>query len=379
MPAASASPFALPDDIIYLNAAASGPRLHAVNAAAHDAVDQSARSWAFDIEAWFDHIEALRALAADTLGTEPEGLAFVPAASYGIAVAARNLPLGADRTAVLLAGEYPSNRNAWMVAAERDGGTCIDAAPEAGEGWTDAVLRRIDDRTAVVCVPPVYWTDGAPLDLHAIARAARDRDAALVVDASQSLGALPFDFDGIAPDFVVSAGHKWLLGALGFGWLWAAPHWRAQGNPIEETWLAREYRESFGTASPEPLPPYRPGASRFDAGAFARPVDVAMATAAMQQLSDWTVPGIRDRLAALTGHLGERLSAHGMAALMPADHAAHMCTLRPPAERLDAVAAAVADAGIVCSRRGGGLRIAPHLNVDRAQLDRLVEVLRAVL
>ena len=85
------------------------------------------------------------------------------------------------------------------------------------------------------------------------------------------------------------------------------------------------------------------------------------------------------RLAALTGHLGERLSAHGMGELMPADHAAHMCTLRPPAERLDAVAAAVADAGIAFSLRGGGLRIAPHLNVDRAQLDRLVEVLRAAL
>lgn len=58
---------------------------------------------------------------------------------------------------------------------------------EGGQDWTDAVLAAIDETTAIVRAPQMRWIDGAWLDLDRIARRVHDLDAALVVDASQSL------------------------------------------------------------------------------------------------------------------------------------------------------------------------------------------------
>jgi len=370
--------FDLPADITYLNAAGAGPRLHRVNEAAHGGIAGSARPWAFDIQQWFEQIESLRRLAAATLATTPEALAFIPSASYGEAIAACNLPLAQGQTVLLMAGEYPSNRTIWQRTAERAGARCIDVAPASGESWTAALLRHIDANTAVVSVVPCHWTNAAPVDLVAIGAAARRNGAGLVVDASQSLGALPFDFDAIQPDFVVSAGHKWLLGALGLGWLWAAPHWRTHGQPLEETWLAREQRESFGGDAALP-PPYRPGAARFDAGGSAHPVTIPMADAAMTQLAAWGVDAIAAHLDALTRHLDERLAATGLSALITPDHAPHFTALRVPSERLAAVSEALRGEGIVCAQRGPGLRIAPHLHTQTSDIDGLIGVLQGAL
>ncbi|WP_052368349.1 aminotransferase class V-fold PLP-dependent enzyme [Algiphilus aromaticivorans] len=370
--------FDLPDNLIYLNSAGQGARLHAVNDAARSALASSARPWEGDMADWFGAVEHLRELAAATFGTEAEALAYVPSASYGMAVAARNLPLAEGDTVVLLAGEYPSNRSVWQVAAEATGARCIEVRPEAGESWTDAVLRGIDPHTKVVSAPPCFWCDGAPLDLFAIRERAHAQGAALVVDASQALGAVSMDLDALGADFVVCVGHKWLLGAHGLGWLWAAPRWRAQGEPIEQTWLARELRGDFNAIA-QRLPPYRPGAARFDAGSSAHPLLTPIATAAMQQLHDWRIAEVEAALGALTTHLHARMEAAGMGALMPNGHLPHLCAIRPPAEHLQAAANALREAGVVLSIRDGALRVAPHRHVTTQQLDRVVEVLTAVL
>lgn len=370
--------FDVPEDIIYLNNAGVGARLHAVTAAGLDAVATSAHPWTGNTDDWFAAVETLRALAASTFGTETRALAYIPSASYGMAVAAHNLPLAADETVIMLAGEYPSNRSIWQVQAETAGARCIEVAPEAGEDWTAAVLRAIDARTAVISVPPCYWCDGAPLDLFAIRNAARAHGAALVVDASQALGAVPIDLDALSADFVACVGHKWLLGAYGLGWLWTAPHWRDHGTPLEETWLARELRGDSNAQS-KGLTAYREGAARFDAGSSAHPMLLPMADAAMRQLHAWGIDKVAEQLGALTRHLEQRMAAAGLGELMGRPHLPHLCAIQPPAERLDDAARALHAGGVMLSRRGDGLRVAPHRHVSTKQLDRVVALLAETL
>ena len=66
----------------------------------------------------------------------------------------------------------------------------------------------------------------------------------LVVDASQSLGAVPFSIAQVEPDFLVAAGYKWLLCPYGFAVLYVSERWR-NARPLEESWLARERAEDF--------------------------------------------------------------------------------------------------------------------------------------
>ena len=99
----------------------------------------------------------------------------------------------------------------------------------------------------------------------------------------------------------------------------------------------------------------------------------------MQQLHDWHIAEVEAALGALTTHLHARMEAAGMGALMPNGHLPHLCAIRPPAERLQAAANALREAGVVLSIRDGALRVAPHRHVTTQQLDRVVEVLTAVL
>ncbi|MGQ0697017.1 MAG: aminotransferase class V-fold PLP-dependent enzyme [Panacagrimonas sp.] len=370
--------FDLPPDIVYLNTAGAGPRLRSVNEAAVHALRTSAAPWRARPNEWIEQTENLRALAASVLHTQADALAFCPSVSYGMAVAVRNLPPKRGQNVVVLAREYPSNRAAWQLQTQAVGAELRSADPRDIEDWTAAVLRCVDSDTAAICVPHCHWADGSILDLGRIAQAAKSVRASLVVDASQSLGALPLDIAGIDPDFVICPGHKWLLGAYGLGWLWAAERWRETGEPIEQTVLAREALGDF-TALGARLPPYRAGARRFDFGPYPHPISVPMATAALTQIQSWGVASIRARLCELTCYLEQALARHGLGEGLNRNHAPHLCAWTPSAESLPAVVKAIERAGIVLSVRNGGLRIAPHLHVREEQLNYLVDVLAAAV
>jgi selenocysteine lyase/cysteine desulfurase len=91
-------------------------------------------------------------------------------------------------------------------------------------------------------LPHCFWTDGTLIDLAAIGRRCREMGAALVVDATQSVGALPLDVAEVQPDFLVVSGYKWLLCPYTIGFLYVAPH-RQGGMPLENAWSDRAQTE----------------------------------------------------------------------------------------------------------------------------------------
>ncbi|MEV0128613.1 hypothetical protein AB0H83_09110 [Dactylosporangium sp. NPDC050688] len=80
--------FDVPDDVAYFNAASLSPMLHAVREAGETALRRRARPWTIREPDWFTDVERLRSLLGALLGTDAEGVALVPATSYGFAVAA---------------------------------------------------------------------------------------------------------------------------------------------------------------------------------------------------------------------------------------------------------------------------------------------------
>ncbi|MEE7545839.1 selenocysteine lyase, partial [Xanthomonas sp. Kuri4-1] len=77
--------FALPRGVIYLDAAARGPLLCSMQAAAHRALEAAAAPWQLPFDAWNARIERVRALAAGLFDDDPDGVALVPSAAHGLA------------------------------------------------------------------------------------------------------------------------------------------------------------------------------------------------------------------------------------------------------------------------------------------------------
>lgn len=376
----AARAFVLPDGVRYLDTASKGPRLASVLAAGQAALADSVASWTLSFDAWRAQIETLRGLAAAALfDGDADGLAMVPSAAYGLATAARQLPLAAGEAVLLLDGQFPSNLLPWQQRCAETGAHLAVVRRGAGQDWTESVLAALDaqPRVRIATLPHAYWRDGALLDLDRIAARLHAAGAALVLDLSQSLGVLPARLAAWRPDFVVAVGHKWLLGPMGLAWLWASPHWRAQGVPIEQHWQARDPGADWNFAVEAP-PPFRAGARRFDAGGVADPLRLAMATAALRQVRQWQPARIAARLGELGAAFEAELQAQEVGDWMVPGHAPHLYALRPPAPAMQALLPWLQRAQVICTHRHGALRIAPYLQLTPEAMRGLAREMVAV-
>jgi selenocysteine lyase/cysteine desulfurase len=364
--------FDVPDDVAYLNAAFFGPRLKSVAAAGLGAIQLTGTPWQVGPSAFFEPVERLRSTVGALFGDTVDGVALIPGISYGIGVAAANLRVGDGRTVILLEEQFPSNVYPWRAKVEADGGEIV-TVKRSDAGWTDGVVEAIDDRTAVVSVPNCHWTDGSYVDLAQVGEAARDVGAALVIDASQSFGAMPLDVGAIRPDFVATVGYKWQLGFYGLSYLWVAEQHRF-GEPLEEGWAVRKDADDFAGLV-DYTDNYEPGARRFDMGERSNFIGVAMANAAVEQIAEWGVAAIAENLAAVTSRIATEAAEYGWLAGSQEQRSPHLIGIRHPDGLPDGLAERFSDAHVSVSIRGDSIRIAPHLHTSESDLDRLFSVL----
>jgi selenocysteine lyase/cysteine desulfurase len=369
--------FEIDDQVVYLNSAALSPLLRSVRVAGEQGLARRARPWTIRASDWFTDVERLRGLAGELLASDADHIAVVPATSYGLAVAARNLPAGPGQRVVVLAGEFPSSFHTWQRFTDRTGAELVLVEREPGQSWTEAVIAAVDDRAAIVVAPNVFWTNGALLDLAAVADATHAAGAALVVDASQSFGALPLDVSTLRPDFLVSVGYKWLLGPVGVSFLYVDERHHG-GEPIEENWVTRLGADDFAGLN-DYADDYQPGARRFDVGQRSNFGSVPMALAGLEQVQAWGPAAIGEALGVVTTGIADRVAALGLTVAEAGARAPHILGLELPAGTAGPVSAALHDRGVVVSVRGPDLRVSPHLHTHDADVDRLVDALAAAL
>lgn len=338
------------------------------------AVHRETAPWKRTSGDWFTGAEELRAAAARLMGADADGVALTTSVSYGVAVAAANIPIESGQNVVVLGEQFPSNLYAWRERCVDRGASLRAVRKQPADAWTDVVVSAIDDDTALVAVPNCHWTDGSLLDLERTGEAARAVGAAFVIDASQSLGAHPIDVSALQPDFLLSVGHKWQLGPYGIGYLYAAPKWRETGRPLEASWLTRAGAEDFA-ALVDYTDDYRPGARRFDVGGYPQFVLLPMAVAATEQLLEWGVANIRDSLRPLTDRIAAGAEELGCSVLSRERRVAHMVGLRPTGVVPADLHARLVARGVYVSIRGASIRVSPHLYNDPDDIDRFLGVL----
>ena len=368
--------FDIPDGLIYLNTANIGPRLKAVSDAGNAAIARFAHPWTISDEDWFKQPETLRAAFAALARTKIDSVALIPSASYGIAVAAKNIPVPQGANFVVVDEQYPSNIYSWRRKAVETSAEIRTAPRSADLSLTDSVLQAIDSRTAIVAIPNCHWTDGELIDLLAVSAAAKAVGAALVVDASQSFGALPIDLDVVDPDFVVAVGYKWLLGPYGLGYMVVSDRRIANGIPIEESWLNRRGSDDFAQLVSY-VDEYRAGARRFDFGESPQFISVPMAIAAVSQLNAWGTEYIYDQLSQRTALIRDACDRLGISVLPRNRTAGHLIGIpMPDSQKAGLIAAEMRANNIIVSQRGNIIRVAPHLHTTQSDLAKFCELLK---
>ena len=368
--------FEIPEDVAYLNCAYMSPLMRTVVDAGFHGLRRKAHAWEITPEHFFSGSEAFRATAARLLDCPADCVAIVPSASYGIATAALNLPLRKGQSVLVLDEQFPSHYYSWQrLASERGASLTIVPWPESGD-WTSAALDCLDEKVAIVAVPNVQWTSGGRLDLARIGEKCRRIGAALVLDLTQSLGALPFSVREVQPDFAVAASYKWLLGPYSIGLMYVAPKWH-DGRPLEENWIQRANAEDFASLILY-TNEYAEAARRFDMGERSNFALTPAATIAMEQLLAWGVAEISSYSGALNRKIAAAAVAHGFSVPEEKYRGPHYLCLRRTGGIPDDLPEKLARERVFVSVRGSSIRVTPHVYNTEADVDRLIHLLERI-
>src|SRR5271167_114127 len=368
--------FDIPGDVAYLNCAYMSPLMKPALEAGTAALNRKAQPWQITPDQFFTGSEEFRATAAQLLDCAADCIAIVPSASYGIATAARNLPVTKGQSILVLEEQFPSNYYAWQRLAEDNGGSLkISPWPEDND-WTTAVLNSLTPDVAIAALPHVQWTSGGRLDLVRIGEACRKLGAALVLDLTQSLGALPFSVHDVQPDFAVAASYKWLLGPYSVGLLYVAPKWQG-GIPLEENWIQRANARDFSSLILY-TKDYDEGARRFDMGERSNFALLPAAVRAMKQLLEWDVAQVSETVGVLNRRLAEAAASVGFFAPAEPLRAPHYLALRRKEPIPKELPEMLAKEKVFVSGRGSSIRVTPHVYNTAEDGERLIACLRRI-
>lgn len=370
--------FDIPDDVAYLNCAYMSPLLTRVRDAAVAGLARKTHPWQIVPHDFFSGSDALRSAFARLINARADDIAIVPAASYGLSTAARNLPLSPGQTVVVVEDQFPSNVYPWREQARESGARVRTVPRPQSGGWTGVVLDAIDSDTAVVAVPQCHWTDGGLFDLERIGDACRSNGSAFALDVTQSLGVLPFDVQRIQPDFLCCAAYKWLLGPYSIGFLYASDRWQREGKPIEHNWIHRRNAEDFARLV-DYQDEFEPGARRFDVGERSNFALVPAAEAGIRQLLEWGVDNVCETIEAMADTIVERVAPLGLRAPPKSERAPHYLGLQLDGGLPSDLLPELARRQVYVSVRGASIRVTPHLYNTEADIDRFVDAIRAAL
>jgi len=368
--------FDLPDGVTYLNCAYMSPQLLEVERIGVQQVSRKNQPWNTSIDDFFQPVDALKAAFAQLINiAEKDRIAIVPSASYALSSAAANLKLQAHQNIIVAQEQFPSNYYPWQRVAQQSGCEIRTVAlPDSlnrGQAMNEALLNTIDEHTGMVALGHIHWANGVKYDLLAIREKTRQVGALLVIDGTQSVGALPFDASVIQPDLLACAGYKWLLGPYSLGVAYFGPYFD-NGVPIEENWINRKDSYNFqGLVNYDDQ--YRPLAGRYSMGEQSNFILTPMLNAAIDQLNVWGVDNIQEYARSINASAMESLQEMGCLVENIEDRAHHLVGVRL-GSRIDGalLQKQLSERKVFVSQRGDAIRVSTHVFNTAEDLEKLV-------
>ena len=367
------------EDAAYLNTAAHG----AIPRVSVRAVQASLEAKKFphhvDDSVFFEVPNRLRASIARLIGGKAEEVALTTGASTGLAAVAHGLTWKPGDEIVTAKGEFPLQYATWKPMEEREGVKLKIVGPRDRFITADDLIGAMMPRTRVISVSHVRFDDGSLLDSSRVAAACHAQGAVLVLDVSQSCGAVPMDVNELGADFLVCAGYKWLLSPWGTGFFWATRKQLDTLRPGPFDWMAQD-ADSFSAFNYVDPAPSR-SADRWDAAEASSHFNFNLS--AMGASVDFVLRVgpelVLEHNRKLIELLFERLPKDCAPAspLDCAQRGAFGCFTTPTREKTAELYKRLRKENVVVAMREGRIRVSPHLFNSEQDIDRLIGVVSA--
>lgn len=367
--------FPVAEDWAYLNHATHGP----LSRRTVEAIDRVARAWTVPPTLSGAERDTAYAMARENVAAlingDPSRVAFVGNLADAMSLCATGIDWKPGDNVVIPRDEFPSVVYPFLNLERH--GVQVRLVARGDDGFTDLdrVGAAIDHRTRALVVSHVEFMDGFRHDLSAIGRLGQEQNVRTIVDATQSMGALPIDATASGIDVVAAHGYKWLMCTYGLGVI----HFSARAlAEIHPTYVGR-LSVSKGFEDLDYRLDWRPGAERFQTGGFNW-----LSLAAFNASAELIRAAQPERTARHTRDLTERVLRGAMAkgyavtSSLDARHRSQIVSFSTGDHDADAaVVAHLAERHVAVSLRGKGVRVSPYFYNTDADVDRLVEELPA--
>jgi len=223
----------------------------------------------------------------------------------------------------------------------------------------------------------VHWADGSLIDLDAVREKTTKFGALMIIDGTQSVGALPIDIDQLQPDAMICAGYKWLLGPYGTAIAYYGPAFD-NGKPIEENWTNRLHSEDFqGLVLYQDQ--YKPKAARYSVGQNSNFFLIPMLLKSIEQILEWQPDRIQKYCKELTNDYLAQLRDMGCWIENDNYRCGHLFGIRLNNDfDFAKLKNQFAKSHIYISLRGDSIRIAPNVYNTPVDMERLVKCIESV-
>lgn len=362
------------EDVTYLNFAAHA----AIPRVALDAVQASVTAkmhpHTVDDRAFFSVAASLRQTLATLIGASPDEIALTNGAGSGAKTIAHALKWSAGDEVVIARGEFPMHYATWMPMEAREGIKVKIAVPQGQFLQADDLITAMTPRTRVISVSHVRFDDGSMLDVPSLSAACNKNGTMLVLDVSQSCGAIPIDVHSLGADFMVCAGYKYLLSPWGTGFLWAKKQCLDGLRPGPYNWLSQGLDDFSRINLVDPRP--APNMSRWDTAEATSlyNFNLTVMEASTRFVLNATPALVRDHTQALIDYFFERLP-EGCRPASPREKSQRGpsgCIEVGSRSATESLYQALRSEGFVVALREGRIRVAPHLLNTTKDIDRLL-------
>lgn len=372
--------FPIKDKYVFLSHCGIAPLYSAALKKEHEVAEAQCRTGALVHSRYAPIVEGLRDAAAKLMKTSPDTLAFVKNTSEGIGLIAAGYPFQRGDQVISYVHEYPANHYPWKLQERRgielvllpDRDITGAAPPGCPVAWTMGDLEeRVTPRTRIVALSHVQFASGYAADLKTLANFCTAHDIDLVLDVAQSLGSLPVYPEELGVAAAVSSGWKWLMGPIGTGLMYTSERFRRKLDLVMVGSDTMEQGADYLNHAWKPLA----SAKCFEYST----VPIALAAAlecCVRELSlCYGLEAIQAEINRLQDVFLRALDQSRFRPLFTLEQPrSSIVSLVAPGDA-NAARRALLKQNVICTERGGYLRIAPHFYNTDAEVERAAALL----
>ncbi|MGI8649886.1 MAG: aminotransferase class V-fold PLP-dependent enzyme [Rubrobacter sp.] len=212
------------NDFVYLNSGGSGPPPDYVREGMK-AADNLCSGPAYLEGAVFyvrcaEAVKSAKEALARLLGGSAEDYALTNNTSQGMSLGVAAIDWKPGDEILTTTTEHPGCLVPLHAAVARYGATLKFVEPAV---TVEKIEAAITNKTRLIALSHVDWTNGYVLPLEEITALARERGVLTLVDGAQSVGDMPTNIPETGADLYAFTGHKWLLGPEGAGGFYVRP------------------------------------------------------------------------------------------------------------------------------------------------------------